>query len=58
MLEEDDEEDDDFLPSILCKDISEYLRNGKCDRLEIYIGEIYGSSCLNGRVYIAAPPLL
>jgi hypothetical protein len=42
---------------VLCKEISEYIRNLKNNLLEIYAGEIYGSSCLNGRVYCSSPTM-
>jgi hypothetical protein len=43
-----------YPPSVFCKEISEYLRKGMSDLLEILTGERYGSSCLNGRVYRSA----
>jgi hypothetical protein len=41
-------------PSVFLEEISEYLRDPKSDRLEIFTGERYRSSCLNGRTYISA----
>jgi hypothetical protein len=50
-------ENDDFLVSVFCKEISKYLGNGKSDRLKIFTGERCGSTAY-AYGSTAAPPIL